>query len=153
MASLCLEDSWDRIGRATLLQRHLSILVAFGCPNSLWNTSKAFRMEQQVWDVDVTGGSMPPESQVEGFCRVSFLSACTGEEICAFPVSQYCTVLLLKQRVALHVRHLPIAVVFLVGETAVPLDPSWATIGFPSVMGVILLPRTNAHKLDPSHAI
>eukprot|EP00435_Cladocopium_sp_Y103_P008302 s3962_g2.t1 len=153
VVSLCLEKSFDRIDEATLLQRHLSILVEFGCPRSLWNTSKVFQMEQQVWDADVIGGSMHQESQVEGFSRVSFLSALTGEEICVLPVSQYCTVLLLKQRIALHVGHLPFAIVLLVGGTAVPLDASWATIGFPLVMDVVLSPRTNAHSADLSHAI
>ena len=153
VVSLCLEDSFHRIDEATLLQRHLSMLVAFGCPNSLWNTSKLFHMEQQVWHVDVAGGSMPPESQAEGFSQVSFRSACTGEEICTFPVSQSCTGLLVKQRVALHLRHLPFAMVLLLDGTAVPLDASWASIGFPSVVDVILVPRTNAHRVDLSDAI
>ena len=72
-------------------------------------------MEQQLWD-DVFGGSMHQESQVEGFSRVSFLSALTGEEICALPVSQHCTILLLKQRVAC-CRPLALAAVLLVGGT------------------------------------
>ena len=100
------------------------MLVAFGCPNRLWNTSKLFQMEQQVWHVDVAGGSMPPESHTEGFSQVSFRSACTGEEICTFPVSQSCTVLVVKQRVALHLRHLPFAMGLLLDGTAVPLDAS-----------------------------
>ena len=77
--------------RLPCLQRNLSILVAFGCPSSLWNTSKVFQMEQQLWD-NVIGGRMYQESQVEGFSRVSFLSTLAGEEIYALPVSQHCTI-------------------------------------------------------------
>jgi len=99
---------------------------------------------------DVCGGSDAPQSAV-----VSCVLACTGEEVCQLDVTESCTILDLKQRIAAVLRHLPFAVTLLLDGRALPLGAVWAVIGFPPppLLHVVLIPRTNDYKLDLSNAI
>ena len=130
IVAMCLDYCFGRVRSSTILQRNLSTLVAFGCPNSLWNVSKAFHIENDCWDIE--GGSHGS--------TVSFVSPCTGQGICEFGIGEHCTVLSIKQRSAHHTEHLPFAVRLFVKNEMVPLANTWSSIGSPRVMRVILLP-------------
>ena len=87
-----------------VLARHTEELVDLcGC-SALWNTCKIMRQQSFMFPLadDVEGGSE----------IVSFQMACTGVTVCALFVSDDDTILTLKQQVALHLGHLPFAVVF-----------------------------------------
>lgn len=98
--------------------------------------------------LDLEAGSAP-----EASAFVSFQSACTGQEICALLVSEHCTVMEIKQRIAIQARHLPFAVVLLVDNGVVPLATTWSGIGFPKLANVVLVPRTARHANSLAAAV
>eukprot|EP00438_Fugacium_kawagutii_P013857 Skav234041 [mRNA] locus=scaffold461:3439:5826:+ [translate_table: standard] len=51
----CLEHCFLFVGGSVVVQRHLNIIASFGCPVSLWQTSKRFWEERACWDL--LGGS------------------------------------------------------------------------------------------------
>lgn len=122
-----------------VLARHTEELVDLCGRSALWNTCKIMRQQSFMFPLadDVEGGSE----------IVSFQMACTGVTVCALFVSDDDAILTLKQQVALHLGHLPFAVVFLVDNEVVPFAQTWARAGSPPLMHVILKPRTNCHRL------
>ena len=96
---------------------------------------------------DVLGGGDLP------FDPVSFVMAYTGSEICVLPASEESTVMSLKQGVALHLEHLPFAIRLLVEGQPVPVGGTWAALGSPRVMHVVLAPTTTNHTIDLVNAI
>ena len=98
----------------------------------------------RVWHQlrDVAGGS-----------TVSCVHACTGEEICRVSLLEDAAMILLRQEIAHHVQHLPFAIVLLAEESVIPRECTWAAIGRPPVLRVVLKPVTRESSRALTHAI
>ena len=154
---MCICHCDDRVMPVDLIARHLPSIVQYCCCRSLWPVSKFFGQQQKYWDA-LGGGSevvWDLRQRLRGdtlgggervFEPVLVVMACTGNEICTLPVSEECTVMSLKQRIALHLKHLPFAVkILLEGQLVAAVGDTWATLGSPRVLHIVLASRTIAH--------
>ena len=141
--ALCMDEGWERLTMLDIWQRHVELLVQYVWSPALFITCSPMH-KQRCFFRDVLGGStaLCGPVAIDGSSLVSFHLACSGQEICGLHVLPDCPILYLKQHLAVGLGHLPFAVILLQAMNIIsPLATTWADIGCPQEIGVLLAPR------------
>ena len=141
--AVCMVQCWDNLTMVDLFQRHAQDFANLDLCLALWQTCSALHRERRI----------PSNGDVAGGSTVSCVHACTGKEICSVSLLEDATMILLRQEIAHHVQHLPFAIVLLAEENVIPRECTWAAIGCPPVLRVVLKPVTRESSQALTHAI
>ena len=141
--AVCMVQCWDNLTMVDLFQRHAQDFANLDLCLALWQTCSALHRERRI----------PSNGDVAGGSTVSCVHACTGKEICSVSLLEDAAMILLRQEIAHHVQHLPFAIVLLAEENVIPRECTWAAIGCPPVLRVVLKPVTRESSQALTHAI